>query len=944
MASRRRRGRFRQPNLDVYNISWLTVTCLRSRLTKSESRVSWNYDMTSYEAKRLLNLADDTGFEQAATMSENRMAGVSENAWNTSNPGQASSLSRTSSEVSLYMPVRRRSIIQTPGVATRSSPDPEPELPPLPRPNVRYSHPPTPSLSRQHSVESYRSGITSMPPRLEEPESTQRVLTPCEDKYLSIGAFKLGSLRITNGSPPRTPDGGKGQTGNTSQSGQLDALQDGFFPVVQASGTQSRGTDVTAEAEPQARLQYSTHISLPGQPPSEKPRSTSPTLQTTSKPTALEASLFDDDTQPEYSSVEVLDVRLDPNAKSPHSEVSRNSAASSVQRTDSGFVSTITSPASDIPSKSLTKADSGYSSNVSLRSFQSQSQKRESPSEEREPTPPPVPPKDPIWLQANRVKQDGVIRKTPHNLREVQLASPVRSEKQSPHSAQNRGPVSPLHDMRSPTSVKSASSGHSSSVMSVGGTTKKHSRLHRFLSGTRKAVSSVPASQSTIVSGNDSRTPSPQQDLNRKKTKHAVRDPLHAARKLGLRSRPSKETLRTIFSVGSLETKFENGSSSALNARGGPTDTKDGPRKPAAQSIPRKPVPTPKEPASDTTKGYESDSGAASAMATVPTDYSTPIRSPTSRGRNFPRPNAREPPARSVSEIDLSRVSMTLPSPPLPSPVAKALDAESKKAAQPARTTMPPVSLRVPPPLRPNSIASLSRRTSVESLRSHPTGLHSRTSMESMRSYSSNQPRLPNSANLPRPASEVWVSDPRRLDASRHNQSVPSSPYYSEGWEWRMGDGANRPTSQMFDGSTSRRNSITSVHSEGGYYPGAGSSSWSVRTSQPPLRYRASFDNGQPGYYPHPQRGYPPSMSNGYTAKHLYNYSSSQGRFDPASVWVRAQAAAAAGQWYQDGARPPYVPRGRYGSRGAYGYGYHPPYRVLHSYNSPAYRNAPIWS
>ncbi|KAL1837126.1 hypothetical protein VTJ49DRAFT_4224 [Mycothermus thermophilus] len=852
-----------------------------SHLSKSESRVSWNYDMTSYEAKRLLNLVDDTGLEQAGTMSENRMTSVSENTWNMSNPAQPPNapLSRTNSDVSLYMPVRRRSMIQTPGVATRSSPDPQ--LPPLPRPNVRHSHPPTPSLSRQHSIESYRSGIVSMPPRLDEPESAQRVMTPCEDKYQSIGAFKLGSLRITNGSPPMTPDNEKGRTGEVSRSGRLDAPRDGYFP-----GAQPSGAGVTMDAETQSRVQS------PGRTPEHAAQLQlgSPTLQTTSKPTALEACLFDDEAQPEYSSIEVLDVRLDPNAKPSHAKVARNRAAS-VERTDSGFVSTMTSPASDTPGKSsLTKADSGYSSNVSLRSFQSKGRKREESFEQKEATPPPVPPKDPMWARASQAKSDGV-----------------------------RAGISPARHAQS----------HERQVILVWPFELCIEYRWHFQEA-QQAAAVIERQQ---------------------KPEKPIRASLTAARRFALKQRPSKETLRTIFSVGSLEAKSENVNSAQNDRTALAADLKDGTRKTSADAVvhviprkpvPRKPMPSRSESTQEKYQGYESEGGPGSMRAAVMVDYSTPIRSPTSRGRSFSKSSVQETPVRNVSEIDLSRVTASLPSPALPSPVAKALSAESKKASHPARTLLQPVSLRVPPPLRPSSIASLSRRTSVESVRSQPA-LHSRTSLESMRSYSSNQPGVPTGVMLPRPASEVWMADPRRLDTFRHNQSNPSSPYYSEGWEVQTDYGGDRPASLAYPTSSNRRNSISSVHSEGAYGP----ATRGYRMGQPPLRHRASFDNGQP-LFPHPQRGYPPSMSNGYTAKHspYYNYYQhphSRTQLDAAAAWSRAQAVAAAGQRYQDGGQPPYVPHGQYRNRRGYGYGYHAPYRVLHSYNSPAYRNAPIW-
>ncbi len=133
------------------------------------SRTSWNYDLTSYEAKRLLNLVEEPmSFEQNSAMSETKFTEVSEVTWKSSHPAnpESTSLSRANSDLSLYTPVRRRSILQTPGVATRKNSNAG-----LSKPNYRHSHPPTPSLSRRTSFESNSSRVLSMPPRLTDPDS-----------------------------------------------------------------------------------------------------------------------------------------------------------------------------------------------------------------------------------------------------------------------------------------------------------------------------------------------------------------------------------------------------------------------------------------------------------------------------------------------------------------------------------------------------------------------------------------------------------------------------------------------------------------------------------------------------------------------------------------------------------------------------------------------------
>ena len=94
-------------------------------------------------------------------------------------------LGRSQSEVSLYAPVRRRSAIHTPGVATRSEAAPQAEEPPMPR------------------KRSYRNSLPSRRNSLEKPPTVRphsmlpsppcgtpdRVATPSENEYKSLGKF-----------------------------------------------------------------------------------------------------------------------------------------------------------------------------------------------------------------------------------------------------------------------------------------------------------------------------------------------------------------------------------------------------------------------------------------------------------------------------------------------------------------------------------------------------------------------------------------------------------------------------------------------------------------------------------------------------------------------------------------------------------------------------------
>lgn len=111
-------------------------------------------------------------------------------------------MSRTTSETNMYVPIRRRSLLQH-GVATRTSyvEEVRQSLPPQPR-NVEefqkyYYNPAKPTSSPLGQL----AALAPPPEFLPGP----RVETPTEMDYGHIGAFKLGSLRIMNGAASPSP-------------------------------------------------------------------------------------------------------------------------------------------------------------------------------------------------------------------------------------------------------------------------------------------------------------------------------------------------------------------------------------------------------------------------------------------------------------------------------------------------------------------------------------------------------------------------------------------------------------------------------------------------------------------------------------------------------------------------------------------------------------------
>ena len=1027
--------------------------------------------MTSYEAKRLLNFTEEPRFELATTMSENKMTVVTETTWKSSNPTNPANLpsapiSRANSDLSLYMPVRRRSVIQKPGVATRSNSGREAHS--SARPNFRFSHPPTPSLSRQQSIESYRSGVLSMPPRIREPE-VERVVTPSGNEYQSIGAFKLGSLRIVNGAAsPASPEAEKSRNKGDKNRGSPVENADYF------TGTQPGRLGVTHDARhpsaPSPRLQAPQPRAIPLSPintsflnldtPSirsgptsgnlpptlpavpdylagitfspfsldkENNLPTSPQLQTTSKATALEDDLFEDEAQTEYSA-DVLQARRDASARLQGQ--SDGEVVRTVSRTDSGFASARSASArsasarspSEYSHKPLTKADSGYSSNVSLRSFQTKAQEREltlsiekqpiqtsrgavSASEEerslslisqpappqREAPPPPVPPKDfpPVSPTQSRASTN-----TKKSASSVDATKPSAKTKSVPAPIislppRTNGPKSPESIPRTPGSAKSARSARSdrsTSALSIGNGPNKPSKLQRLLSSARRPAAGPLTVHTTHVE-DKAGIPAIGRDVEHKFQEHAGLFPT-TTRRLTLKPRPSLDTLKTIFSVGSLEASHEaaNAVPSVPKVPESTAEEEGDPKEStwrhtlqavpstivqaAAHVIPRKPIarkPVPDR--QDSLKGKTPEpppkSGSPDSVPMSEAELSTYSSVSNSLGNNAydvaliamasggdvplsPQIVSRtlSLPESAMHHLDMRSPALTnspldLPSPALPSPLlARNLIAESKAKSSPpvSMANRRPMPLRVPPPLRSqSSTASLNRKNSRESIQSYPSGqpLARKASRDSIHSYPSYQPGADSASERSDPSPPIPPMDPRRILSFRQSQS---SSYRVQSWDVQ--------TEHDYSGQSSRANSMhghsrnNSVSSAPGFHDGYGiqrpgsAQSWQVRTSGPPLRHRSSYD-GFNLQQRRVQYGHAPTMSNGYTApiKTAYDPWNSNSQFDPG-----------AGLGLQDSRYPPYVPRGHHRNRSLNrAAGPNAPYRVLHSYNSPAYRNAPIW-
>lgn len=245
-------------------------------------------------------------------------------------------LARSQSDLSMYAPTRRRSLIQVPGVATRS----EPRYPPLHVHSVgsnasyRQSFPaasvvPTPDDtdddidSGRNSFESYRRRHLSMPlPPSLDLDGVERAGTPPNIEFRQLGAIKFGSLHITNGTPSSTPGPLEEEFRTAHASPVSPPAETTSTPSYFVSMDKEPSQSATADAkQSQAQSGSAAGATLSATNTSDNRHSESPTPQAT--------------------------------------------PASDLDRSDSGAGSASSSGASSDPAT----ADSGYGSMLSLKSF-----------------------------------------------------------------------------------------------------------------------------------------------------------------------------------------------------------------------------------------------------------------------------------------------------------------------------------------------------------------------------------------------------------------------------------------------------------------------------------------------------------------------------------------------------------------------------------------------
>ncbi|OHE96455.1 hypothetical protein CORC01_08218 [Colletotrichum orchidophilum] len=980
------------------------------------NRQSINYNLMSYESRRLLNLNEDiTACEENSMVSESKFE-VSPNTWKSSHPHQPSvaqsfstQLPRANSDLALYAPVRRRSMIQTPGLATRMPS----EYPSSRRSSVRHSMPTTPAGGRSRmnslsidssaypipTLEEYvAERFASEPEYLCEPvvEPVERALTPSDMDYRPLGAMKFGSLRITNGeaSPLPSPDFEPAFQPGMMEQSQMVAIEEYFSHENGSGGVgfESKDIEITVSAVQSSVISQTLSpikTSVP-RAESQRRRSTSPPspeLKISSKHTAMEDDLFaeeDEDVQMEYSA-EVLTVRNDPNAKPSLERLKADQSqkhSRAILRADSGVVA---SPTTEHQPKPLSKADSGYSSNVSLRSFHVKQRSAGSrptgrtasedsadelsdsiaspiaavssdsqqvspikagnrtvdPSQARPSVTTPMSPKD--YFLASPTSNTMMIT-SPKFFFNLSAGHSFRKDRTPPASnssaqAAEKGPASP-EVIGSP----GASSEKPHSSLSIGSGLQKAGKLQRFLSGS--GMRGPPAVHATHPS--DEEIPSVPQDVQSKLEEHSGRFPI-TTKRLTLRAQASKETLKTIFSVGSFDaTHASDKRGSVLLAdttqvaretiveTPGPSEKPKSPYRRSFQTMPasfpqaaasvmprrpihRKPVPSSgvgkaelvgESRADEIQVGFESSITAidnvggsvgksAFDQAFMALPHEQPVQGQHSRTLTMP--------AQMEREIGM-RFRPTEPLPPTSrhsDPASQNLQVSEMSVK---RKTSPPVSLhtrsgtkspRKPIPVRPQSSSSseanrrqiLSRQNSRETIHSYPS-----TSTGGAFDAPLSVPPIP-------------PMSPRRGMTMLEQQYARRRLTVEDKW---------RPTNGSFPefGHPVTRSASTNP---------------TEHQQQRQLRHRSSYDSYSQYRGPvargHSATSQNPSQSGSYYQQQLLNIQQQQ--------WEQQQD-------YPPNAVQPGLSRSRSRSRSVHANG-DQPYRVLHSYNSPAYRNAPIW-
>ncbi|KAI0201812.1 hypothetical protein F4808DRAFT_469124 [Astrocystis sublimbata] len=932
-------------------------------------RTSMSYDLSSFhDVQRLLNLSGELCFTDQSAVADALSQPVpsrrqSYTSYHPSHSEVTAHLPRTGSDASLYTPMRRRSFM-IPGLATRPSPADVVMMPTI-------SLIPNPPQSPPADTKEPKEVVISHPAL--DPKLMPRAQTPSESEYQQTGAFKHGTLRITNGSPARTPAARETTGyGRLADDSSCPEQHDGYFdveceipadqvadfeanecsvaPTVTAALPDSSVDQPVTADEKEAALSFLPKLTLTLSPISlSDVEQVSPELLTTSKQSAVEDDLFEEASSPEFG-VEVLDVRLDRDAKHYSSSPSTSSDGDepkSINRSDSGIVA---SPTYTTPHKTLSKADSGYSSSVSSQSLSSKRNARRAV--EHHHSFEVVSPKrashpklsSQVSLQAFSASVDDVEMQTTRG--EVPMPA-VASESNDTKAASN-----PSLRPKTPSTATNLTISNA----------RKPGKLQRFLSGARGPL----AVHSTHAEDEDTSVPPVPEAVQNKLLEHAKTQPDAENAHDGEVAAKTRVPRKASVSQGD-----DAAQADASNARLGREKTRG--FRPSrhlhslSSSITRA--------ASSVMKFARTKSSDQIAKLSGP-DATTPMEP---KSRNLPwHPRARASMdtvpstaaggkdrygARRIRSHSLSAhtdgtnsrmhgESRRGSSSNRSEHHASAFRRPSFQGQHLSSRTPPPISmktrhvgpLRVPPPIRSRSTPPvqsgqpmLSHKSSREGVNSYPpyqypsnsnhSGLSRQSSQETLYTYSAAEIQ----AFLYQQAQMLGL-------AATHPPGVqpPMGGYWAPGGIPSQSHSTPASRGPSFD--YSRRPSMTSQTSQRSTTVEGQSWSHYASYATPSLKHRSSYDAGsfqtQPNYALD-SRQYPAtSYGNGPI------YLGNQPMFQQFGQYQQQQQPPPPPQPQQQ-ARSHSRGHGRHQSLDQYGAPVQ--YRVLHSYNSPAYRGVPIW-
>ncbi|KAM0508241.1 hypothetical protein ACHAP8_000452 [Fusarium lateritium] len=877
-----------------------------------------------------------------------------------------SSISRTNSDVSLYMPMRRRSVVQIPGVATRAH---HSNPPVSAKSSFRKSLPPTPSQSRRNSIESGMARRMSMPTTIpSQTQSSGRAVTPVEADYKQLGGMKFGSLRITNGAPVTSPVPGN------------DVKQQGAFEsalVIPCANYFDEQANNSANLVKEGLNTAETRSMTTGKIITQVPSSVAEHSSNTDKSRTGHGQMSENGNAVSFPVAEVLHLREDTNSKPDPKKMHldlENKMLKGLTRSDSGF---IPSPSSEKTQRTASRNDSGYSSNVSLRSLPSLrsgvTEKSTMATERLD--------MDVSGMSSpsdsNSTRTSSLVPSQTRNRLPIHLEVPLSLTDDdastcptSPSSPTSR-PFSPfaigsrmrLSSLKSTRSFEPRLSNTATApiILSKGDDndqlpaitpdiTRGGSKISRFLNGSRKKGSSKKVEDVSVVEQSV-----PNNTLGLKSRSRP------RSRRSTLRNEPSKDTLHTILSVESQTVNItpeheENTTKSVEKLAVKKPSRRQSWRRSIAQmfgsrsadvspTISSSPESTPRRPStamelSSQNSGPVSGTRAASSRSSRPAPRKTAsssgsLPSPTRKTNTMPGMQERR------DKPELAHLRTNSSAPNLSASRRMSLNTPQIESQQGSRTrASPPVSMQNRNAKSSRGKQQGHRRSMTPSfpINSRPTGRrlslpqdYGRTTPQSRHvshnrteSRNSNQGMAMSPGSNMGPQSGIPVQQPRVLSYSS-NGTQQTGPAISQS-------------------SHNRRVSAPAQPRPGPGMPRSRSNTTLMQMQQQ-MELQLQYQQQQQQQQQHIR---PQSSLQAWAPMDMYtlNQQLQQNYMmqNQAMVYGASNMVQQYPNIYVTGPVPNQPTHGRQSSQGGGMYAQDPPFRVLHSYNSPAYRHAPIWS